>query len=373
MFIFARKKVLVILMAGSFWAAFVYALNWGDIFPKTVYEKEDISSRITERRIQNSVSKVPKKDEYDGFVFFMKRLQGKPSIDELEKLFEEVFYPENGYTNTSLFQQEMVVRKWGEVAPRQCFEKLKEMKQGVNFLFPLFSGWAGKDPDAAISFYEEKARTDLEFAKGRADMLKAIVSEYARFSPLLAWDWLLSHKDDILEKEFADSKYLFFRCFPLEHPELIPEFVKRVDVEEIGDNLYAMGVGWGESQAGLPEWIMLLPEENRAIAQAGLIMGESHGNLDVINKKLSQIPKENKIKVIRELADPVLDAGAVDMLVRVNWIIDSLPQSEIPNSVKGTVTSWFERNTEEAKVWIDGLPIGEKRELLQKWYDNRVK
>lgn len=353
MFALTRKKTLIILAAGSFFVAFMGGRHLTESRQDSLpFENKSFLSFATSKD-QNHYRNQQQTNDTD-IISFIKKLQGPLNFKTLNELFNEAFFPKKGFTESHMILQGTIVYEWGKVAPKQCMEKLKDVQYPSLFTFSLFAGWASKDPEAAIAFYEENGKNKP--SQERSEMLSAISAEYAKHSPKKAWNWLQKHKDDVFEEDFDDCKRFFVSSFALAQPQLIPEFINTADSQEIEHNLYDIGFGWGNHDSESQEWINHLPGDFRAQAQAGRIMGLSGGNLEKINEQLAKISQEERTKVIKVLSDPILKTNAIDMVDKINWMITSFPESEIPENARYTISSWLKKNKQEAADLASKLP-----------------
>lgn len=298
------------------------------------------------------------------------RLRGRPSQATLEDLFDKIFSQTNPLAFRSGSVPYIIMQKWGETAPIQGLERLKTLSYGQLMVSSVFLGWANKDPEAAIAFYNEHYATSSH--RNMSDAIDGLVQGYALHSPMKACDWLMSKKDALPEEVYENAQYIFLRNTALKHPELIPSLLEKTGTERLGNAAYNLGLCWDYESNPSPDWLQTLPEDSRLKAESGRIMAQSKGNLEKIKTALSALSEEEQIKVTQELAIPIFVEGAFDLPERLSWIMDSLPVSDLSQGdLKYHVKDWFSKDSTDAKTWIDSLPPGGKKELLLKWYSEK--
>lgn len=314
------------------------------------------------------------KDGTIATIRFLKRLHGSSKLEEITALFEEVF-PESAYSwYATDIMRVSLMEKWGELAPLQGLESLEGLealnltyKNGRDYTPALFSGWARKDPEAALAFYTEHYK-DADPEKSQA-ILSSIMSSYAAQSPQEALAWLALHKDSLAPDVFKHAHNACLLSRASNAPSSIPDLVKTMDSEDLSEKIYGLGYAWGASNAESREWIDALAPEQKAKAEAGRIMALSQGDLGQIKETLATMPPERRAEIARELADKVFHFGGLDLHERIDWIAESLPSSEIPEDLKSSIGSWLRRDIKDGTLWMESLPEGASKNLLEECYE----
>lgn len=373
---FTRKFFFIAIVICYFFVAFLS----GRIIA-SVSSKEDTTGKATSHgadlQINSSSSESNNSSllmeaEKGSYPWLLNRLLGKVDVEELNVLFNEAFDPDTYVEFLSERKRILIIQKWGELAPLQGLQKLEETPDGKNYLFPLFSGWVSKNPEAAIACYEERFRKDERYSP---IVLNAIIGEYALQSPEKAWNYLLSYEGEISSGLTQKIKQRFLEATAESHPELIPDMVKRVglppahdkvNLRNMGAAFYKMGVQWGKHNSESREWLENLPDEFKRRADAGRIMGITNGDVDKINDYLLPLSPEDQKNTAKELWLYVW-SGGIDLPNRIDWIMESLPASEIDGSIEHKIMAWQSWDYERSQAWIDSLPSGAKKERLQKW------
>lgn len=366
-----NKKNVVLVIAGAFLASFAAGMYSGNIASEedTVPNREPRKNgfNISKKTLLHA-SSTSEAEVNNDIITFMEGLKKTQSLDELHQALEEASDPARTDPFQSDIKKWMIMQKWGEIAPHQGLQKLEEMKNGTDLLFPLFAGWASKNPEAATSFYETNYIGKSHTYSSR--ILNAIVSEYAAYSPEKAWNWLQSIKDSIPTEEFEKSKKKFLQAASQKNPQDIPQYITEVGYADLGEEIYYVGMNWGNHDLASKEWINQLPDNIRPKAEAGRIMGITKGNLEEIDKLLLETPPKDQLAVKKELARSLRDIGGPQMQSRISWIIDSLPEEAISQDQRDFIGSWLQSDRKDGKEWIDSLPSGKKKDFLQKCYTN---
>ena len=374
-----RKKALIMVMAVPFFVAYLLGVNVSSSFTKGDERKKetpkaDATQYKPVKLLNNSIEGQKKENNTRlSIADFQRRLRGNIKMEDLKELFDQAFDAQNYEEYLSDKKRAMVMQKWGEMAPMQGLEKLKDIPDGADFLSSLFSGWASKDPLAALACYEENYTGDVVYS---ATILSSIIGEYALQFPEDAWNSLTSHQEGIPPHLFDKVKYRFLKATAQSNPELIPEMVEKVGISTEPTNqhfmksiLYNVGVNWGKHNVESREWLEKLPSELKGHAEAGRIMGITKGDLEKIDEYFYQLPLEDRSDTLYELVGPLLNGG-LDRAERVNWIINSQISEDGLMQIRGNMERWFRWDSKNSVPWIESLPPGERKELLQKWQKN---
>ena len=370
----SRKKVFMILWVTLFLVSFLLTRSFPSILP----EKTIPPNNITLDQRKNTISSLKKEIPAESVIFFWKKLQRARSIDELEHLFIDTFYQSNQEFWLERRMKISVAKKWGEIAPLSGLEKLESSPDGKEFIPVLFSSWTAKDPESAISCYEESYKKSDHSSL----ILTAIIGEYALLSPEKALLWLSSQENDFSKEELREAHKRFLSAISRTHPEMIPEMVEIFSSStdqistftDMGDHLYSLGMSWGMYNTESREWVEKLPPGIRAKAEAGRIIGITNSDIGKFNDQISQLPLEEQLDTTRELAHNLKNQWKtkLDMPAYINWVMDSLPETEVmQNEFSSIIKSWILNNRTESGDWIDSQPLGKNKELLQRWFGER--
>lgn len=368
------KKIFIIVTSFFFCSAFLLgrytSLPWADEIKDDLSKKS--APRFTGKSKGENNTDLQNKNTAKNF---QERLQGNLTIEDLNALFNEAFDPNEYEEYSSEKKCSQVIQKWGQIIPLQSLKKLEETPGGTDYLFPLFSGWASKNPDAALAYYEEHYKED---SKHSAIILNAIIGEYASQSPEKAWSYLFSQESDFLPDHFHKIKQTYLKAVALNHPEQIPELIEKTELfseQATYQNetylAYETGLCWGEHDTESREWLKKLPYEERIQAEAGRIMGITKGDTKKIEALLSTLPLEDQVNITRELAPKIISNG-LDTKERLDWLVNSSLEAKDLERLSSQVKRYFFWD-ESSKNWVDSLPPGEKKMLFQKWQENVAK
>ena len=374
---FTRRKALAIWSLLVFLSAFIGGLNLpsGNSGEKQKKKNPD-SLPLGAKQPYTTAHALQKKDPFPAsIVSFRQKLQGKPSLDTLKTLFDEAFLDPSGPEHfTQDDKRGMVTQKWGEIAPLQGLEKLEKTPEGTKWIPTLFSSWASKNPKAAIACYEEHYKA--QETKLSSLILIAIAGEYAVQYPKQARDWLTTLKSNLPPTTWDQANRQILNAISRSHPDMIPEQIRTLSssgsqttLKKSENELYNAGVNWGMYNTQSREWIAKLPENIRAKAEAGRIMGITKGHVEKLNDQIRQLPPEEQLEATKELADRLrLHNAGLDMPAYTHWLMEALPEQEFSKNFNYTIRSWFITNKEESKTWINSLPPGKKKDLLLQWH-----
>lgn len=309
-------------------------------------------------------------DPYKGEAYFFHKLQANPNLDSLFQLLDEALeIRPRGYGGMSeSFELLLILKKLGETAPLQGLHRLSSIKGHETLMGPLLAGWASKDPEAAIKYYEDHKNGFPE--KQQAWLLKEILKEYAQLDPGKALKYLNLRSESFKPYESVMLRNQIVRSICWNHPELIPRYINELNLAEEKTNnedyLFLLGKAWGEHTQSSSEWLNDLPPRNKLLAESGRIMGITEGKIDEIDKELSQFSDQDQITIKENISIRLLFNGGKNMEERATWIIDFWPESSM-SRIELPIKMWMAEDTRAAKKWINLLPAGKKKEMLEKW------
>lgn len=185
-----------------------------------------------------------------GEAYFFKKLQANIDVDTLFELLEEALNrrAQRSAGLSESFELVMVLRRLGEVAPLQGMEKLLDIKGGEDLMPALFAGWASKDPEAVLKYYDEHNKKFKEREKGW--LFKEILREYAHHAPQKAWACLHERKEGCSQYVVTDLYRQFVSALCRSHPDLIPQYAQDKELIGAGNGalelFFAMGEAWGD-------------------------------------------------------------------------------------------------------------------------------
>ena len=362
-----RKQVFILVTAGPFLTAFFCSLLLASP-ASTSTEYKTPTAQKTNKAHNSFTGKESLREQSTGrinMLSFIKKLRGTPTPEEMNQLYEDAFHPVPPFTFDIDTKRWMVIEKWGAVAPLQGLEKMQQLSSQYDYIFPLFSGWASKNPEAAAAYYDEHYKKEAQYSQR---IINAIISEYAAHSPDKAWQWLCSQEREFPESKLDTAKSRFFDTVAQKYPERIPDLVKQMGENQISrESAYMAGTAWGLQNSGIGDWMSKLPEESRVQAKAGYIMGITKGNIEKVEEQLFSVPQEEKMKITRELAEHLQNRGTMDKAEQINWIMDTLPESEVTDCFSLGIGYWMRKDRKGAAELIQSLPPGRKKDLLQEW------
>lgn len=355
---------------------FISAIGFaiGVIFPfgrEKTKEKSDInvvsSGDFRNPSSLQSVSREIPNVREESYPSFASRLQKVRTSEELEKLFNELI----ASSSTKDFDPKMslLLEKWGAIAPKQALSKVENCKGALSWSYPVFLGWASKNPEAAASFYNE---AQSKYVKNNFLVIIAISGQWAKYSPDKALDWLDSQKGKTASRELQYGKNVIIREYANKSPEKIPDFIGQLSEIDKENNAYLLAERWAQYDANSVDWIEKLSEKGQLKAEAGRIMALSQGDLDNIKNQLSAFDNEKQSGILKELVYPLLDNGQPDMSARVEWIMDTMKEPLSNFGIKYRINEWLLEDRVEAKKWIDSLPDDKKKKQLQDLYSKQI-
>lgn len=344
----------------------------GLLFSMVIEKEEDHSDTTSSKLTLNTVSPTSKQKmpvaqfqqdtSQENYAQFSARMQKELTSEEMEKIFDELFS-----SSISDFDPKMslLLQKWGEIAPKSALEKIKNNKGSIDWAYPVFMGWAKKNPEAAATYYSESRD---RYVKNNFLVLVAISTQWTMYSPQNTWDWLQTQNGKtIFNREFQYCKDVVINTLAENSPEKIPQFLEKLNMEDKERNAYALGEKWASAPvAGTDEWMGQLSEKGTLKAKAGQLMASSQGDLNEIQKSLSQFDEETQKKIIKELAYPLLETGNADIKDRISWLMDSMPNALSNFGIKRRINDWISEDKIDATKWIHSLPEGENKKQLLK-------
>lgn len=359
------KKIVSLISVGSFLAGFFFVFEWDG----SKNQNEDTSQKNSYDAVPDTTKKaVSRPAEYfsgKSYADLSKKLQGNLTSDDCARLFEEEFdFIEK--TNTILFitpKMYLILQKWGEIAPRQALEKITIHENATHWVFPLFSSWAKKNPEAAAAFYAE---SQDRFVGKNPAVLSAISSQWAQHAPEKAWEWLQSQKGKKAEfgRQFLNSEDSIVSIISYQHPEKALTFLNNLDADILERNAYILGQNAEKFSPASDEWMNKLSAQSRIQAEAGRIMAQTKGDLNEIKKQISTFDEEKQKIIAQNLSYPLLEESRLDIRDRIDWIMDFIPEDSLPDITDFFIKKHLLEDKVNAEKWLNSLPPGKKKDRL---------
>lgn len=356
-----------------------FALGWGVMYlcHKTLEENTTVIenthtplSRRGNSAHQRNSSRAKSSGETDFADYFM-RIRNFRSSEECEACFEGLIKHTSLSPGERAMRMNMILNKWGEVAPRQAIEKVldkdfanfhNQHKDSAAWVNCVFSAWTEKSPETAASYFKES--TDPRIRKNPF-IPYTIIDQWADASPMGAWDWLTSQdKKSILHHD--QFKTLIINRISWLNKDKIPDFIAELgesDAKLYGPRLWE---SWFYKYPDSPEIMASLSEENKAAALLGSISGKTKGDLDAITRELSSYNQEEQQKLLFELAPDLISGDKAERDRRLRWLMANAPGALMQDSVQNSMLDWFLEKRTEAKEVLENLPPGNEKEALQK-------
>lgn len=369
-------KKTVCLMCLSFLFSALCGAAWVYIsYDKEILEKQEEPARPRFGMTASS-DRVPhpvflEKEARRGLAFVMKELKENPSVEKLEAMFDREFQQEKHefFSDSFNAQKWLIVEKWAEIAPKQCFLKLKETGNEPYF-YSLFYSWAKKNPEEAIAFYEENVSRESDVLA--ANITGAIVYQYAAHSPEKAWNWLAAQEKYLSPENLEQIKGDLVEVVAQRHPKELSRYFNELGDREKERVAYKVGQELGKTPPGYDEWLGTLSQPLQAKIEAGRIIAASGGSLSVLQEQLSQYSPEERERIAPQLALGLLETGGQDMRERVSWVLDTIPEEKLDGEAVFIIVVWLQEDVKNTKEWVDSYPAGEKKNRLLKWRNEKT-
>lgn len=361
---FKKNKVIILYALGAYLLGFFLFFNGDHPKNEEKYVKEKVKTPPIKGELRPEISNRSQ----DNFVFFVKKLASNLSADDCEKMFDEMFDEMNKPASSPLISKkmQMLLEKWGKVAPKQALEKIKSTGGAQYWVLPVFRGWMEKSPENAVAFFNESQEPLI---KKNNWLPLTIAGTWANYSPQKAWDWVqLPSNRQSFGNNYQYFKNEIVRALVDKHPEQISQFLGKFSEEDVDNNAYLLGEKWVTDHSEAREWLEKLPEKSKAKAEAGVIMGTSKGELNSIKSQLASFDEDKQKALFNELAEPMLEASRLDMKDRVDWIMDMTSDERYPANIQFYINKWLLEDWENSRKWVDSLPPGDKKERLLKLY-----
>lgn len=364
------NKNFIFIIAILFIISFLSGMNYDKFYYKN---KKNLSTEKTSAKIKNyplnkktheTITANRTKKKLD-MVILMQKLQQSKDADSLNKLMNESMSLNRLSRNLMLY---LTVKQWGKIAPMQCLAKLESIDGGLEYISPLFSSWADRNPEAAISYYETHYMGKV--SELSSDALSSIIMKYAKFDLKKADFGLNSHANTLSKEELESGKKALLYAVSEKNPELLPQYISNMEEECIKEMAYVLGINWGNHTIERGKWIDSLPKDSRIKAEAGRIMGLTKGDPSKINDHTLELPLDDVVNVSKELAHFVFYDGDGIITDRINWIADNLPEKDISSDLKSRITIWMREDRKNAKSWLDSLPPSSKKDMFQQLYND---
>lgn len=355
-----------------------FALGWGMMFfynntlKKNTTVIENTHMPLSGQRSsvhQRNSPRAKSSGEMDFADYFMS-IRNFRSSEECEACFEGLVKHTYLSPGEKALRMNMLLNKWGEVAPRQAIEKVlkkdfsnfhNHYKDSAVWVNCVFSGWTGKSPETAASYFKES--TDPRIRKNPF-IPHSIIDRWADSSPMSAWDWLVSQDKNTISHQ-DEHKALIINRIAWLNKDKIPDFIAGLD--ESDAKLYGprLWESWFYKYPDSPETMASLSEENKAAALLGSISGKTKGDLDAITRELSIHNREEQQKFLFALAPDLISGDKAERDRRLRWLMANAPGALMQDSVQNSMLDWFLEKRMEAKEVLENLPPGKEKEALK--------
>lgn len=296
---------------------------------------------------------------------FAKRVQEARTSEDMERLFDEQLTISD---ETFALTMNLLLEKWGEIAPKQALEKIKSAQGSSFWMSSVFQGWAQKNPEAAAHFYKESQDHKI---KNNFLILTTICGKWVNHDSQKAWEWLNTQKEFHNASAFQFTKRGLFDSLASNSPQKALHLFQNLEATDKDEFAYILGEKCAQLLAESAEWRNQLPENALIKAEAGKIMTLSKGDFNSIKTQLATLDPNQREKIITELAAPLLLTGYPDIQNRLHWLMESLPDPLSRPDIKSAINDWFKEDPIDARQWLDTLPAGKNKENLLKIYPNK--
>lgn len=305
---------------------------------------------------------------------YIKKINRAKSISDFQALYEEArmymerdqFYVEIPSHSRML----LLMRRWGEIAPRQAIEYINFTGGSKKWVSLIFLGWAAVDPENAVLYLEENQMNP--HIKNNSDIIVNIMKSWGEHAPDNAWEWLKNQKGKMISQASDDTyaQYCLLESIIKYHPKKANEFFEKLKNEGRGFDVYALSLNLAEDTAHFNEIIRDLSAEEKIKMESGKVMKLSRGNLDQLKEKLNQYTPEFRKKIISIIASDVLKSNNLDTRERIEWLWNEYPiESILGTSLQ--IEQWMWNDMKNAKAWINTLPNDERKKRLETVYKEK--
>lgn len=308
--------------------------------------------------------------------YFSSKTNQKIDVELLNQLFDEALESSDCMGSFGLH---LVLEKWGEIAPIQGVNKLLSLEGGEELLPYLFSGWAKREPESAIAYFSENKAQFSTFSQ--QNITESIISSYTHSDPEKAWSWLQKEKKNLDGTGGYDTCLReFVHSLSVSHSDLIPHFINKLNyknehryagaIDEMEMAVAKFAKAWAAQEKDSWDWIAELPAKYKIIADSERIIQEAKGNTETMDQLMNQLPSDTQQDVRTLVIHKMMRRDGLAMEARADWAMNTYPESKI-EELKDVLQSWMIEDTITAEKWINSFPPGKKKELLEKWYNDR--
>lgn len=353
-----------LLISGTFsfcvgWLIFIFSF---DNNKASLFSIGEHSSSLSTSLEKSFSGKYEKKQNYTDLSTFLITLQNKKTSFELKNLFYELL--ENPVTEQNAQRLFLLLKRWGEVAPRQGINVLLEENFPDYWISILLSGWASKDPEAVVQFYEKSSESKIKFNDFILNNLPAI---WAKTAPLDAWKWF--EKQEFEKTIFYNiSKNNLISAIAKMHPDVLPDFIPSLSPEDIENNAFFLNLQLNLSNQGDIERLVALSSEGKNKALAGQIIAKTNGNPKQTTQELELHSEKIQQSVAPIMATSIFSFANCSMEEKAQWILDHVKEPLSHPYLQNRFREWLHENRNESKQWIDSLPSGKIKNELMKLY-----
>lgn len=356
-----------------------FALGWGVMFLYHIALEESTTdienthtplSRLGSSAHHRNSSRAKSSGEMDFADYFMS-IQYFRSSEQCEACFDTLIMDTTLSSSEKAFRMNMLLTKWGELAPRQAIQKVLEensfaiiskiYNKSTPWLSSVFSSWASKSPEAAVTYYQES--TDPRIRKDSLIPF-IILHKWVEYSPMSAWDWLASQDKNSIQNQ-VHCKNMIINSISQMEKDKIPDFIAGLDESDAKFYGPKLWKSWFYKYPDSPKTMASLSKENKAAALLGSIAGKTKGDLNALTRELSSYNQEEQQKLLFALAPNLISGDKAERDRRLRWLMANAPGALMQDSVQNSMLDWFLEKRTEAKDVLENLPPGKEKEALQ--------
>lgn len=317
----------------------------------------------------------------------LSKLRGRVTAEDLGDMYELFMHDTtrlgyyDGYMDGGKALP-LLCKKWGQVAPVQAMETVKELLREKEFdrdhwekifnIKNVLRGWGTTDPLAALQYLEEHPELSLE----KEAAVSSVLSGWAESSLPEAWEWALSAGEEEgrkanLNTVFADIIYY--------HSDKLGEYMSRLtpdDVKLLEGQALDIARSWGQNDPDAAKaWIETLEGPMQEQARTGWLVAIAENDLNSVNAEIESLPEEKRVTAYHRVAIGVLNNSTEDRAGRIRWVLDSVSEQQWDKdmTLKRYAQNWFSENKAQGREWIETLPSDWRRDIMVGQYINSTK
>lgn len=350
--VFQGVALLIVGGAGGFLLGNV--LSGSSSEKQEVPEQSEVRSVVNELRqnrgnqMNKSLSEVIKRPGQ------LERLQGM--LDLYDRLTPEQFEAEAERLSSLPGVERFVgafllYSKWGEEDPLAAMDYASRMGMMGMMVRPIvLQGWAAKDPNGAVSYYEANKNAFGMAGRfgGGMGPTATIASEWARQDPeaALAWAETLEGNDR------SAAGQGIFSNLAVTDPKKAAELAGGLgNADERGAAVAEVARAWGANDwESTQEWIASLPADERDAARAEAIRGLAQADAAAAATEVNKLPAgENKDRAVADVAQSM---AMTDPAKAANWLTENGSPEAQTQAVNDVVRNWASSDPDQARAWV---------------------